>query len=101
MLVQPGAASTATPIAGVQADRLGIERLKLRIDAPAVDGKANKALVACMARLTGLKKSQVTLTKGHTARTKTLLLQTENPDLSLLTSPAHARMPDENVHEVR
>lgn len=51
--------------------------LKLRIAAPAVDNKANKAVVKYAAKLLGLKPSQVTLDAGHANRRKTLRIQSD------------------------
>jgi uncharacterized protein (TIGR00251 family) len=45
-------------------------RLHIRLAAPAVDGKANAALVAFLARLLGVKKTQVLLATGEKARLK-------------------------------
>ncbi|XPV74848.1 MAG: DUF167 domain-containing protein [Desulfovibrio sp.] len=50
------------------------ENLKVRLSAPAVDNKANKALVVFMAKVLGAKKKQVTLVSGQTNRRKTLLV---------------------------
>ncbi len=69
--VQPGAKKSA--VAGLYQDRL-----KIRIEAPAVDNKANAALVDYVARTLGLKKSQVSLSAGKTTRGKTLVIETEN-----------------------
>ncbi|TVM16034.1 DUF167 domain-containing protein [Oceanidesulfovibrio indonesiensis] len=49
-------------------------RLKLKLSAPAVENKANKALVKYVARLLGLKQRDVELVKGHTCRAKTLAI---------------------------
>ncbi len=55
-------------------------RLKLKIQAPPVDGKANKALEKFVALLFGLRPSQVSLENGQSSRSKTLLLRsTEEP----------------------
>jgi len=48
--------------------------LRVRLQAPPVDGKANKALVAFLARELGLSKSRVVLVKGTTSRSKLLEL---------------------------
>ncbi|WFS64346.1 DUF167 domain-containing protein [Pseudodesulfovibrio thermohalotolerans] len=48
--------------------------LKVRLRAPAVDNKANKGLVAFIARLLRLKKSQVEIASGHSSRKKHLAL---------------------------
>ncbi|MDO9082671.1 MAG: DUF167 domain-containing protein [Humidesulfovibrio sp.] len=74
--VQPGA--KRDELAG-----LFQESLKIRLSAPAVDNKANEALVIFMAGLLGLKRSQVSLASGPSSRSKTLrvLAETE-PDWS-------------------
>ena len=76
--VQPGA--KRDELAG-----LFDESLKIRLTAPAVDNKANGALVNFLASLLGLKRSQVSLASGQTSRSKTLrvLAETE-PDWSKL-----------------
>ncbi|WP_084641745.1 DUF167 domain-containing protein [Pseudodesulfovibrio hydrargyri] len=61
--------------------------LKVRLRAPAVDNKANKGLVAYIARLLRLKKSQVEITSGHSSRKKNLALNTAGePDWGSLLS---------------
>lgn len=45
-------------------------RLHLRLLAPAVDGKANAAMVGLLSRLLGVKKTQVLLVTGEKARVK-------------------------------
>ena len=67
--VQPGA--KADCLAGLHGDSL-----KVRLRARAVDNKANKALVAYMASVLGLKKSEVSLISGQTSRQKVLLVET-------------------------
>lgn len=76
--VQPGAKKSAF------AD-LHDGRLRVRLAAPAVDGKANKALLAFVARALGLKSAQLLLVSGETARRKRLLVAAEaEPDWSAL-----------------
>ncbi len=56
-------------------------RLKLKIAAPAVDNKANKALVDYVAKLLGLRKSQVIVEAGTASRDKTLVIScSSTPD---------------------
>ena len=76
--VQPGA--KRDELAG-----LFQESLKVRLTAPAVDNKANGALVNFLANLLGLRRSQVSLASGQTSRNKSLrvLAETE-PDWSKL-----------------
>jgi len=45
--------------------------LRIRIQPPPTDGKANKALTAFLAKSLKLSKSQVKLVKGTTSRIKT------------------------------
>ena len=61
--VQPGAAKNE--IVGVQGDAL-----KIKIGAPAVKGKANKALVDFLAEKLGVKKSEIEITSGRTSKIK-------------------------------
>ncbi len=66
--VQPRAARTE--LAGPHGDRL-----KLRITAPPVDGKANEAVIAFVSALCGVAKSQISLINGSTGREKSLRIQ--------------------------
>ncbi len=63
--VQPGASKNE--IVGVQQDAL-----KIRISAPPVEGKANRALVQFLAEQLAVKRSQVEIMSGHTTRIKTI-----------------------------
>lgn len=76
---QPGAKKTEP--AGIREGRLCI-----RLHAPAVENKANKELVAFVAKTLGLRPAKVTLTSGDTGRHKRLRIDAENePDWSALT----------------
>lgn len=46
------------------------DELKLAITAPPVDGKANKAVIAFLAKIFSLSKSDVTIQRGHQSRHK-------------------------------
>jgi uncharacterized protein (TIGR00251 family) len=48
------------------------DALKLRITAPPVEGKANEACIALLAELLAVKKGQVSIVAGQTARSKTV-----------------------------
>ena len=61
--VQPGAARNE--IVGVQGDAL-----KIKIGAPAVKGKANRALIDFLAEKLGVKKSEVEIISGRTSKIK-------------------------------
>ncbi|MBG0789285.1 MAG: DUF167 domain-containing protein [Desulfovibrionaceae bacterium] len=77
--VQPGARAS-----GVAGEYQGC--VKIRLQAPAVDNKANKALVAFVAKRLNMKKSQVTIESGHANRKKLLALDTAaEPDWKLLS----------------
>ena len=61
--IQPGA--KRTEVAGTHG-----EALKIRLAAPPVDGKANEALIAFIAKALGVQKARVDLVSGQTARAK-------------------------------
>ena len=65
--VQPGASKTE--VTGVYGDRL-----KIRIKAPPVDGKANEEVISFIAGLFKINKSRVLLLRGETSRTKDLVI---------------------------
>ncbi|HIQ52456.1 MAG TPA: YggU family protein [Pseudomonas pachastrellae] len=52
------------------------ERLKIRISAPPVDGKANDALIRFLADAFAVSRQQVSLLSGQSSRQKRLLIQT-------------------------
>ncbi len=63
--------------------------LKVRLQAPAVDNKANAALTTFVAKVLGLRPGQVSLESGHASRQKNLLLHTEEePDWNLISARA-------------
>jgi len=51
------------------------ETLKIRLRAPPVEGKANKALVAILAERLGVREREIILLAGETARTKRVLVK--------------------------
>lgn len=63
--IQPGAKKTE--VAGRHGDAL-----KIRLAAPPVDGKANEALIAFLAKALGVPKANVELVSGQTSRAKRL-----------------------------
>lgn len=76
--VQPGAKKSE--IIGVRDGRLCV-----RLAAPAVENKANKALTVFIAKALGIRPSRVSLLSGETGRQKRLLVQVEQePDWSPL-----------------
>lgn len=69
--VQPRAAQDA--FAGVHGDRL-----KLRITAPPVDGKANEHLIGFLAKACGVPRRDVTLEQGEKGRDKRFRIHAPN-----------------------
>jgi len=61
--LQPGASRIG--FAGLHGDRL-----KIRISAPPMNGKANSMLLAFLAKAFGVSKQQVMLVSGQTGRQK-------------------------------
>ncbi len=49
--------------------------LRVRIGAPAVDGKANKALLKFLASTLGVAKSDLEISRGHGGRDKTVTVR--------------------------
>ena len=58
------------------------DRIKVRITAPPVDGKANEGLVKFIAKTFGVAKSSVLIATGETGRNKHLVIDspTKLPD---------------------
>ena len=74
--VQPRAPRTAL------GEKYG-DTVKISLASPPVDGKANEELCRFLAEKTGLPRHGVTLLKGETSRSKTVLFATEDPGLVL------------------
>ena len=55
------------------------ELIRIRIQSPPVDGKANKALLKFMATKLGLKRRQIRITAGESSRNKQLTLSGITP----------------------
>ena len=51
----------------------------IRIAAPPVDGKANQALIAFVAKTLGLPKGAVTILRGETSRNKVIRVEGRSP----------------------
>lgn len=59
---------------GIADDAEGRPMLKLRLVAPPVEGAANKALIAFLAKTLSLRKADITIRSGETSRIKLLHL---------------------------
>jgi len=70
---QPGAKKNSV------AGRHG-ESLKIRVAAPPVEGKANEALTAFVAKALGLPRRAVSIVKGESSREKLLLIADPTAD---------------------
>jgi uncharacterized protein (TIGR00251 family) len=77
--VQPGA--RRSEVVGLHG-----ERLKVRIAAPALEGRANEALVAFIAGRLGIARSRVAVAKGAGARDKVLAIAGDCDAAALLAS---------------
>ena len=64
------------------------ERLKIRLSAPPVDGKANAQLLEFLARAFGVPRRQVELEAGQTSRLKRVRIQrpTKLPEELVITA---------------
>ena len=78
--------SSQNKIVGTAVSTYG-DRLKICITAPPVDSKANKHLIAIVAKWFGSPKTKVSIIRGEARRQKTLLI--EQPTLL----PAEANIP--------
>ncbi|PZO89844.1 MAG: hypothetical protein DI623_08850 [Sphingomonas sanxanigenens] len=64
--------ASADRIDGIGADSDGRPLLLLRLKAPPVEGAANAALIAYLAKALGVRKADVAIVAGETGRTKRL-----------------------------
>ena len=56
--------------------------LKIRLTAPPVDGEANAALIAFLAKALCIRKADIVIRSGHASRTKLLLLAGDSAALA-------------------
>lgn len=49
--------------------------LKIKLTAPPVEGKANKALIAFLSKEWGLPKSKITIVRGKTSKNKIIEIE--------------------------
>lgn len=68
-------------IDGLEADADGQSYLKVRVSAVPEKGRANKALMALMAKTAGVPKSAVSLVSGDTHRKKILRIDGDPEDI--------------------
>ena len=68
-------------IDGIEPDGKGGMLLKARVTAVPEKGKANKALIALVAKSLGIAKSSVSIASGDTARKKILRIDGDPEDL--------------------
>ncbi len=82
---QPGAKKTA--IVGVYGEGAAAQ-LKIAVQAPPIEGRANEALVHFLATTFGLPRARVELVSGELSRSKVFLLRsvTEEQAMALLDS---------------
>lgn len=50
-------------------------RIKIKLNAPPVDGSANKALIKFLSDLIGVSKSKIEIFRGHKSREKDLKIE--------------------------
>ncbi len=70
--VQPNARTNE--VTGWAADGQGGELLRIRLRAPAIEGKANAALIEFLSTVLGLRPRQITLERGDKSREKIVLV---------------------------
>jgi uncharacterized protein (TIGR00251 family) len=80
---QPGAKRNA--ILGVYGEAAEAQ-LRIALKAPPIEGRANEALIAFLAELFGLPRSEVSIAHGQSGRSKLVLLK------ALKTSDAQGRI---------
>ena len=84
---QPGAKKTA--IVGIYGEGTTAQ-LKVAVQAPPLEGRANEALIAFLADIFDLPKSAVTLVSGEMSRNKVFLLR--GMTMALATTALAKRM---------
>jgi uncharacterized protein (TIGR00251 family) len=82
--VQPGASREG--VIGLYGDAI-----KIALNAPAVDGKANEALIRYLATALNVSKASITIASGHTSRSKIIhVLGITNEEAAARLSPTAA-----------
>lgn len=70
--VQPGAKKSE--VAGQHGDTV-----KIRINTPPVDGKANDALILFLSKILGVRKSAIKIERGDKSRIKQISISCDDP----------------------
>jgi uncharacterized protein (TIGR00251 family) len=65
------------------------DEIRLKIKAPAVDGKANAALIEYLAELANVPRSRIAIKAGEKARTKIIEIDGPSSDQVLARVKAH------------
>lgn len=73
---QPGAKKTA--VTGVYGEGAAAQ-LKIAVQAPPIEGRANEALIAFLAKSCGVPRSAVAVLSGELSRSKVFLLRGVTP----------------------
>ena len=73
LMVQPRSSKNA--VVGLHGDAL-----KIKLTAPPVEGKANRACIGFLAKCLGVAKSDIAIVSGHSGRTKQVLLALADRD---------------------
>jgi hypothetical protein len=85
---QPGAKKTA--ITGVYGEDAAAQ-LKIAVQAPPLEGRANQALIAYLAELFSLPKNAVELMTGELSRSKVFLLHGVSIETATTVLKVHSR----------
>lgn len=54
------------------------DKLKVHVNAPAIEGKANKTMIKILAEFFNVKKSDIRIIRGEKSREKVIKVSTEN-----------------------
>lgn len=74
--VKPGASRASV------GGRYGEGQLVVAVTAPPVDGAANEAVVAAVAKALGLRSRQVSIVSGHTSRSKVVAIEVPDDEVN-------------------
>jgi len=85
LLIKVTPKASADRIQGWAEDEAGQKLLKIAVTAVPEDGKANKAVIALLAKRLKLPKSAIEIASGATDRRKTLLIDGDDALLAQLS----------------